>query len=200
MQVEIIGVALFAIWLAMVPPKAVWAQAKGIAAKKAGDEQPQTAGSEGAVFRLGKLERPRGRIASIPVYYYGNRHTRGAGSFKMELLIPRGPWIFQTAEAPKSSGWKISSKEKSSEKGATVVELDISGDRPFQDGVLGYVTFQVEPAGSEPPVGLAVRYIEASAPQSGPARSGSAPANANPQGPSGEPPPNPVVGCFFFAH
>ena len=138
--------------------------------------QPAAPRATAPELRLGKLDRPPARTAAIPVYFTAG-HAKSTGSVRAELSIPGGTWIFQSAEAPAGAWWKISSKERGPEevkeagkeegtktmksRTATVVELNFTAaGRALQDGLIGYLRFQVSPPGSPLPAGLAIRKVE----------------------------------------
>ncbi len=170
---------------------------------------PASVKNAGLELRLGKLDRPPGRSATIPVYFIAGQ-AKHLGTIRAELAIPEGPWVFQTAQTPPGSWWKVTSKDKGKQKpdekskasqsARTVILMELSftgGGRPLPDGLIANLTFQVEPSGSPLPAGLGFRKIETSAPATGLSKPG-APA-APPTLPS-EPPPTPIPSCFFFSH
>jgi hypothetical protein len=181
----------------------------GIAPPSGHAQAPAGVKSAGPELRLGKLDRPPGHSATIPVYFTAGQ-GKNPGSIRAELAIPEGAWVFQTAQTPQSSWWKVSSrdkgkekpdeKSKASENARALVLMELSftgGGRPLPEGLVAYLTFQVEPSGSPLPAGLGFRKIETSAPATGLSKPG---APGAPPTLSSEPPPTPIPSCFFFSH
>ncbi len=189
------------IWIAAI---AALGAGLGAAIAQTPATRPDTKGSEvrgGPELRLGKLDRPPGRSASLPVYFRAGQ-ARNVGSISAQVAIPKASWIFQMAEAPQGAWWKVSSKEKGEERskdsrGIIVVEVSFSaGNRALQDGLIGYLNFQVSPPGSPMPPLLSIRKVEVAAPSATLSKPGS-PGEAPPVTPDQ---PTPIQSCFFFSH
>jgi len=153
-------------------------------------------------LRFGDSTRPREREATIPIHFVPRR-DQPVGSVWADITIPSGPWRFQRAEAAPRSGWRISATQKRQQGRATQaagapteIELTVTaGRRTIPEGLLGYLRFRLDSAGSPLPAGLSVTKIETAVPS---AEDAQTPPAFPPL--FSDPPFAPGVGCFFFTH
>jgi hypothetical protein len=152
----------------------------------------------------GDPTRSRDRDAVIPLIFTPRR-DEPAGTIRVELTLPSGPWRFQRAEAPPRSGWKISSRQRrlpaqgsAAPAESTLIELNISaGSKALPGGLIGYLRFRLQDRDSPLPAGVTVGKLETEPP----AFEVVAPqAPAGFPGLSNDPSLNPTVTCFFFGH
>jgi hypothetical protein len=148
-------------------------------------------------LKLGSIEKPSGRVATLPVIYSANK-SKGSSNIRAEVSVPGSSWIFQAAEPPKGAWWKVTSKEHEGARGSAL-ELTLQGDgRLLPEGVLAYLQFRLEPAGAAMPAGMTIKAIEGSSTSTGPRRISGTQGNSSDIPDS--PPVNPSPGCFFFSH
>ena len=155
-------------------------------------------------LRMGEATRSRDRDAMIPLIFTPPR-DEPAGTVRVELTLPSGPWRFQRAEAPPRSGWKVSARQRrqppqgsAAPAETTLLELNLSaGSKALPEGLVGYLRFRLEERSSPLPAGITVGKLETDPP---------AIEVVAPQSPEGfpglstDPSLSPTVTCFFFSH
>ena len=164
------------------------------------DVKERDAGPE---LRPGEAARSRDRDAMVPLIFTPHP-DEPAGSIRVEMTLPSGPWKFQRAEAPPRSEWKVSARQRrqppqeSETPAVTTLDLNISaGSKTLPEGLIGYLRFRLEERGSPLPAGITVGKLEAEPPAIevvAPRSPGEFPGLSN------DPSLSPTVTCFFFSH
>jgi hypothetical protein len=165
---------------------------------------PQTASDSGdgerdagPQLRLGDPSRSRDRDARVPLVFTPRR-GEPAGTIRVELTLPSGPWKFDRAEAPPRSGWKVSARQRRQSATLTTIELNVSADnKAVPEGLVGYLRFRLEQRDSPLPSGITVGELETEPPAIevvAPGSPGGFPGLSN------DPSLNPTVTCFIFSH
>ena len=165
--------------------------------------QELPAEAEALVLRLGTQTRTGSKAVTIPLEFAPPERDRTT-QIRVEIQIAEGPWRFKKAAAPRGSSLKISVKQRREERAkpggekerSTVLALIISaGKGPIPPGTVCEVLLSLDQPESSERIPLVIREWELSRLE----EQSSRPAPTL-EPPLAEPPGNPSMGCFFFAH
>ncbi|MBI4479477.1 MAG: hypothetical protein HY651_05600 [Acidobacteria bacterium] len=165
--------------------------------------QDLPAEADALVLRLGTQQRTGSKAVAVPLEFAPREQDRTT-QIRVEIQIAEGPWRFQKAAAPRGSSLKISVKQRREERlkpggekeRSTVLSLIISaGKGPIPQGTVCELSLSLDQSESSERIPLVIREWEISRWEA----QSSTPAPAL-EPPLAEPPGNPSMGCFVFAH